>query len=80
MSDEDQPYTVNGSLGVGSNSEITFPAPNEDTYNQQYNVAATSNAVRVNSETNAGVTTTRFNLSELGLSQKEITLTFRKND
>ena len=77
-SSSDSEGPVKGTLVVNSNTAISFPAPDDDTYNQLYSVSPTTNVVQVQSAVNGNTTTTKFNLSDLGLADKEVTLTFSK--
>ena len=76
-SDQLDTFSGKGSLQINGNSSISIDTMDSYLYNQRYNQSAVSDAISIQSSTNGAVTTTQFNVSDLGLSaDKIITITF----
>ena len=79
----DDRYLKDGMLQVNEGDSIPIDRPSSSysevrfLYNQRYNQPKVDNPILVESATNGAVTTTQFNVSDLGLSaDKIITITF----
>ena len=79
----DDRYLKDGMLQVNEGDSIPIDRPSSSysevrfLYNQRYNQPKVDNPIFVESATNGAVTTTQFNVSDLGLSaDKIITITF----